>query len=107
MHDLYMTGAPISHLTDKFEVVDGENLVVKVVVIEGPMFGEKLESLESEKRFLDSGDGGCIIEWKTRHHLKPGHTHVSEEEIKSLKELSVSFLTATEAYLVAHPDVVR
>lgn len=96
-----MTGAP---LTDKFEVVDTENLLVKVSVIEGPMFGENLESLESEKRFLDSGDGGCIIKWKTQQHLKPGHT-VSDEEIKSLIELSVSFLTATEAYLVAHPDV--
>ncbi|XP_073132470.1 major pollen allergen Bet v 1-G-like [Henckelia pumila] len=98
-------GAPLPYLTDKFEVVDTENLVVKVVVMEGPIFGEKLEALQSEKRFVDSGDGGCIIKWKTQQHLKPGHTHVSDEEIKSLKQLSVSFLTAAEAYLVAHPDV--
>ncbi|KZV57055.1 pathogenesis-related protein STH-2 [Dorcoceras hygrometricum] len=69
------------------------------------MFGEKMEALESEKWFVDSGDGGCLIKWKTRHHLKPGHTHVPEEESKSLKELSVKFLAATEAYLVAHPHV--
>ncbi|XP_073272516.1 major pollen allergen Bet v 1-D/H-like [Primulina huaijiensis] len=98
-------GAPFPHLMDKFEVVDKENLLVKVVVMEGPIFGEKLEALESEKRFMDSGDGGCIIKWKTKQHLKPGHTHVSVEEIKNLKQLSVSFLSATEAYLVAHPDV--
>ncbi|KZV57058.1 hypothetical protein F511_05932 [Dorcoceras hygrometricum] len=97
-----MTGTT---LIDKFEIVDTANLGVKVAVIEGPMFREKLDALESEKWFVDSGDGGCIIKWKTRHHLKPGHTHVPQEESKSLNELSITFLTATETYLVAHPHV--
>ncbi|KZV30810.1 major allergen Pru ar 1-like [Dorcoceras hygrometricum] len=98
-------GAPISHMKDKLEVVDTENLVVKYVLFESPALGEKMDSLHSEQRFVDSGDGGCIIKWKNQHHLKPGHTHISEEEFKDGKEHGQSFFTATEAYLIAHPDV--
>ncbi|XP_075508113.1 major strawberry allergen Fra a 1-3-like [Primulina tabacum] len=98
-------GAPFSHMKDKLELVDAENLVVKFVLFEGPGLGEKMESLHSEQRFLDSGDGGCIIKWKNHHHLKAGHTHISEEEFKAAREHGITFFTATEAYLIAHPDV--
>ncbi|KZV33774.1 major allergen Pru ar 1-like [Dorcoceras hygrometricum] len=101
----FVDGAPFTHLKDTFEVIDTENLMVKVVILEGPMLGEKIESLHSNKWFLDSGDGGCILKWKTKLHLKPGHTNVSEEELKAIREQSVAFLKATDEYLLAHPEV--
>ncbi|KZV22941.1 major allergen Pru ar 1-like [Dorcoceras hygrometricum] len=96
---------PFSHLKDKFDAVDTKHLEAKIDLFEGPMLGEKLESMYSEKRFVDSGDGGCIIKWKHHLHLKPGHTHVTEEEFKGQNEFSTTFLTAVEAYLLAHPEV--
>ncbi|XP_073135388.1 major pollen allergen Bet v 1-D/H-like [Henckelia pumila] len=98
-------GAPFSHMKDKLEYVDAENLVVKIVLFEGPGLGDKVESVHSEHRFVESGDGGCIIKLKNQHHLKAGHSHISEEEFKDAKEHGIKFFTATEAYLVAHPDV--
>ncbi|XP_075512168.1 major pollen allergen Bet v 1-G-like [Primulina tabacum] len=98
-------GAPFSHMKDKLEAVDTENLVVKIVLFEGPGLGEKMEKFHSEQKFVDSGDGGCIIKLKNHHHLKAGHTSISEEEFKAAKEHGLTFFTATEAYLVAHPDV--
>ncbi|XP_073147924.1 major pollen allergen Car b 1-like [Henckelia pumila] len=94
-----------SQLTDKFKDVDTEKLMLKVDVFDWPMFGEKLETIQTEKMFQESGDGGSIIKWKTQLQLKPGYTHVSDEEINSLKQLSISFITETQAYLVAHLDV--
>ncbi|XP_073148630.1 major pollen allergen Bet v 1-A-like [Henckelia pumila] len=96
---------PFSHLKDNLTVVDTENLVVKINLFEGAMLGEKMESIFSEKQFMASGDGGSILKWKHHLNLKPGHTHVSEEEINGLNEFSMTFLTAAEAYLVTHPDV--
>ncbi|KZV52234.1 pathogenesis-related protein STH-21-like [Dorcoceras hygrometricum] len=98
-------GAPFSHMKDKLEAVDTENLTVKLVLSEGPGLGEKMESLHAEQKFVDSGDGGCIIKMKNHHHLKAGHTHIAEEEFKAAKEHGITFFTATEAYLIAHPDV--
>ncbi|XP_073272507.1 major allergen Pru av 1-like [Primulina huaijiensis] len=96
---------PFTHLKDKMAVVDTEKLQAKINLFEGPMLGEKMESIFSEKWFVDSGNDGCIIKWKHHLHLKPGHTHVSEEEFNGVTEFSTTFLTAAEAYLVAHPDV--
>ncbi|XP_073148446.1 pathogenesis-related protein STH-2-like [Henckelia pumila] len=97
---------PFSHLKDKLEVVDTENLVVKINLFEGPMLGDNMDSIYSEKRFVASDDdGGCILKWKHHLNLKPGHTHVSQEQIHGLNQFSMAFLTSAEAYLVAHPDV--
>ncbi|KAL3634429.1 hypothetical protein CASFOL_021483 [Castilleja foliolosa] len=97
----FADGGYVKH---EIEVVDTENCVSKHTLIEGPMIGDKIESIHYESKFEHSSDGGCVAKIACEYHTK-GDIQLSDEEIKSTGEHVLAFFKLTEEYLLAHPDV--
>ncbi|KAK6122764.1 hypothetical protein DH2020_043502 [Rehmannia glutinosa] len=93
-----------SYLKHRIEALDIDNRVSKYTLIEGPLLGDKLESIYYEQEFEDSSDGGCIAKIVSEYHTK-GDIQLKEEDIKAMNDKVVPFYTLTEDYLLANPDV--
>ncbi|GFP87789.1 pathogenesis-related protein sth-2 [Phtheirospermum japonicum] len=96
-----VTGGYVKH---KIEVVDTENYVSKHTLIEGPMIGDKIESIHYDSKFEHSSDGGCVAKIASEYHTK-GDIQLNDEEIKATGDQVLVFYKLTEEYLLAHPDV--
>ncbi|KAI3459573.1 hypothetical protein Pfo_016236 [Paulownia fortunei] len=100
----FADGAPYSYVKHKIDALDTENYVSKYTLIEGPVLGDKIESISYDQKFEDSSDGGCITKIVSEYHTK-GDIQLKEEDIKTGKDQALSFYTLTEEYLLANPDV--
>ncbi|KAL3642523.1 hypothetical protein CASFOL_013338 [Castilleja foliolosa] len=97
----FADGGYVKH---KIEVVDTENYVSKHTLIEGPMIGDKIESIQYDQKFEHSSDGGCVAKITSEYHTK-GDIELNEEEVKATGDQVLVFYKLTEEYLLAHPDV--
>ncbi|KAK6122793.1 hypothetical protein DH2020_043455 [Rehmannia glutinosa] len=93
-----------SHVKIRIEAVDIDNQVSKYTVIEGPMLGDKIESIHYEQKFEDSSDGGCVAKIVSEYHTK-GDIQLKEEEVKAINDRALGFYTLSEEYLHANPNV--
>ncbi|KAI3459569.1 hypothetical protein Pfo_016232 [Paulownia fortunei] len=100
----FAEGTPYKYVKHRIDALDTENYVSKYTLIEGPVLGDKIESISYDQKFEDSSDGGCITKIVSEYHTK-GDIQLKEEDIKAGKEQSISFYTLTEEYLLANPDV--
>ncbi|GFP83710.1 pathogenesis-related protein sth-2 [Phtheirospermum japonicum] len=92
------------YVKHKIEVVDNENCVSKHTIIEGPMIGDKIETIHYVQKFEHSSDGGCVAKIESEYHTK-GDIQLNDEEIKATGDQVLVFFNLTEEYLLAHPDV--
>ncbi|KAK6122795.1 hypothetical protein DH2020_043457 [Rehmannia glutinosa] len=93
-----------SYVKIRIEAVDIDNQVSKYTVIEGPMLGNKIESIHYEQKFEDSSDGGCVAKIVSEYHTK-GDIQLKEEEVKAINDQALGFYTLSEEYLHANPNV--
>ncbi|KAI3459574.1 hypothetical protein Pfo_016237 [Paulownia fortunei] len=97
-------GAPYPYVKHRIDVLDTENYASKYTLIEGPVLGDKLESVYYDQKFEDSSDGGSIITIVSEYYTK-GDIQFKEEDIKAGKDQALVFYTLTEEYLLANPNV--
>ncbi|KAL3628577.1 hypothetical protein CASFOL_027623 [Castilleja foliolosa] len=97
----FADGGCVKH---KIEVVDTENYVSKHTVIEGPLIGDKIESIHYEQKFEHSNYGGCVAKIASEYHTK-GDIQLNDEEIKATGDQILVFYKLTEEHLLAHPDI--
>ncbi|KAL0388316.1 UNVERIFIED_CONTAM: Major allergen Pru ar 1 [Sesamum radiatum] len=97
-------GAPFPYVKHRVDTLDAEKCTSKYTLIEGAVLGDKLESVEYEVKFEESGDGGCIVKIMSEYHTK-GDAQLKEEDIKAGKDQATAFYTIADEYLLANPDV--
>lgn len=90
-------------MKQKVDVVDEDNYVYHYTIVEGNLLTEPLEKVSNEYKLVANPDGGCIVK-TTRKYYTKGDAELTEEFLKSTKEMSAVFAKAVDDYLLANPD---
>ncbi|OVA12923.1 Bet v I domain [Macleaya cordata] len=100
----FADGGPVKYVKNRLDSKNKDNLEIKYTVIECDAFGDKVECITNEVKFVAAPGGGCICKSKSTYHPKAG-VELNEEEIKAGKESSKGVYKFVENYLVENPHV--
>ncbi|GFP83430.1 major allergen pru ar 1 [Phtheirospermum japonicum] len=104
MQTNFSDGSPAPYLKHRVDAIDTENCTTKYSLIEGGWLDDKLESIDFDVKFVESGDGGCVIKINGEYHTK-GDAILKDDDIKAGKEKAKGFYIAADEYLFANPNV--
>ncbi|KAG9443635.1 hypothetical protein H6P81_014975 [Aristolochia fimbriata] len=92
---------PLSHVNQRIDVLDEENLEYKYAVTEGSYLGNKVMSALYHIK-IEQSPGGCICRASAEYESPEG-TELTEDEINIGRDGLLGTLKAVEAYLLANP----
>ncbi|KAF2289239.1 hypothetical protein GH714_031893 [Hevea brasiliensis] len=103
-------GSELSHVKERIDAIDKENLTYDYSVIGGDpaLLNKALDKISFQIKVESSPDGGSIFKRSSKSYTIDG-AEVNEEEIKAGQEKAmeafVGIFRAFEAYILANPDV--
>lgn len=95
-------GAPFSHIKERLDFIDLENLEAKTTLIEGGGLGVVLQSASTQIK-VEPKAGGSVVKVTATCVPLPGVN--AAEEAEKAKVTFTEVVKGCEAYLLANPDV--
>ncbi|MCL7044297.1 hypothetical protein MKW94_006043 [Papaver nudicaule] len=105
-HVTGVEGASMGDMKLKMDEIDMENLTCKYTVSDCNAYGDMVDFLVSECKFVASAGDESVINFQVTNNFYPkGDAKMDEAEIKAGREKAMEIFDFVHDYLAANPDV--